>query len=250
MLHINYLYQRLKADPNFQFTPRVYLFGAKAAPGYAVAKQIIHLINSLSATINADPVCRDRLQVVFLENYRVSLAEQLMPASELSEQISTAGKEASGTGNMKFMMNGALTIGTLDGANVEMHQQVGDENIFLFGLKADEVAEKKARGYRSYEYYMQDAALKAVIDQIARGFNDGVAYTDLTNRLLFGNGAPADEYMLLADFASYVACHDRLYEAVRDKNGFARMGLVNIAESGIFAADRAVREYEKNIWRL
>ena len=250
VLHITYLYQRLKADPNFQFTPRVYLFGAKAAPGYAVAKQIIHLINSLSATINADPVCRDRLQVVFLENYRVSLAEKLMPASELSEQISTAGKEASGTGNMKFMMNGALTIGTLDGANVEMHQQVGDENIFLFGLKADEVAEKKARGYRSYEYYMQDAALKAVIDQIARGFDDGVAYTDLTNRLLFGNGAPADEYMLLADFASYRDAQARAGQAYLDPKDWSRMALINIARSGIFAADRSIRDYARDIWHV
>ena len=250
VLHITYLYQRLKADPNFQFTPRVYLFGAKAAPGYAVAKQIIHLINSLSATINADPVCRDRLQVVFLENYRVSLAEKLMPASELSEQISTAGKEASGSGNMKFMMNGALTIGTLDGANVEMHQQVGDENIFLFGLKADEVAEKKARGYRSYEYYMQDAALKAVIDQIARGFDDGVAYTDLTNRLLFGNGAPADEYMLLADFASYRDAQARAGQAYLDPKDWSRMALINIARSGIFAADRSIRDYARDIWHV
>ena len=156
VLHIIYLYQQLKDDPHFDFTPRVYLFGAKAAPGYAVAKEIIHLINSLAATVNADPVCKDRLQVVFLENYRVSLAEKLMPASELSEQISTAGKEASGTGNMKFMMNGALTIGTLDGANVEMHQVLGDENIFLFGLKADEVAELKQKGYKSYEYYVHN----------------------------------------------------------------------------------------------
>ena len=250
VLHIVCLYQQLRDDPNMDFTPQTFLFGAKAAPGYHVAKQIIQLINSLAAQINADPVCKDKLQVVFLENYRVSLAEKLMPASELSEQISTAGKEASGTGNMKFMMNGALTIGTLDGANVEMHQQVGDENIFLFGLKADEVAEKKARGYRSYEYYMQDAALKAVIDQIARGFDDGVAYTDLTNRLLFGNGAPADEYMLLADFASYRDAQARAGQAYLDPKDWSRMALINIARSGIFAADRSIRDYARDIWHV
>ena len=250
VLHIIYLYQRMKNDSHFDFTPRTYLFGAKAAPGYAVAKRIIRLINSVADMIAKDPICKDRLQVVFLENYRVSLAEKLMPASELSEQISTAGKEASGTGNMKFMMNGALTIGTLDGANVEMHQQVGDENIFLFGLKADEVAEKKARGYRSYEYYMQDAALKAVIDQIARGFDDGVAYTDLTNRLLFGNGAPADEYMLLADFASYRDAQARAGQAYLDPKDWSRMALINIARSGIFAADRSIRDYARDIWHV
>ena len=248
VMHITYLYQRLKADPHFEFTPRVYLFGAKAAPGYSVAKEIIHLINSLAATVNADPACKDRLQVVFLENYRVSLAEKLMPASELSEQISTAGKEASGTGNMKFMMNGALTIGTLDGANVEMHQQVGDENIFLFGLKANEVAEKKAKGYRSYEYYMHDEFLKAVIDQITRGFDDGVGYADITNRLLFGKGGPADEYMLLADFESYREAQERAGRTYRDPGRWNRMALVNIARSGIFAADRSIREYARTIW--
>src|SRR5699024_12800620 len=150
-----------------------FLVGAKAAPGYHVAKKIIQLINSLSAQINADPICKDKLQVVCLENYRVSLAEKLMPASEISEQISTAGKEASGTGNMKFMMNGALTIGTLDGANVEMHQQLGDENIFLFGLKADEVAELKLKGYSPYEYCLRDPLLKAVLDKLSAGFDDG-----------------------------------------------------------------------------
>ena len=250
VMHITYLYQRLKADPHFEFTPRVYLFGAKAAPGYSVAKEIIHLINSLAATVNADPACKDRLQVVFLENYRVSLAEKLMPASELSEQISTAGKEASGTGNMKFMMNGALTIGTLDGANVEMHQQVGDENIFLFGLKANEVAEKKAKGYRSYEYYMHDEFLKAVIDQITRGFDDGVGYADITNRLLFGKGGPADEYMLLADFAAYCDAEQRMVAAYQDAEHWNRMSLHNIARSGIFAADRSVAEYADTIWNV
>ena len=215
-----------------------------------MAKEIIHLINSVAATVNADPACKDRLQVVFLENYRVSLAEKLMPASELSEQISTAGKEASGTGNMKFMMNGALTIGTLDGANVEMHQQVGDENIFLFGLKAHEVVEKKQKGYKSYEYYMHHNDMKAAVDQLSRGFDDGVSYDHLTRRLLFGDGGPADEYMLLADFESYRDAHQRAGEAYLDRRRWNQMSLINIARSGIFAADRSIREYARKIWNV
>ncbi len=250
VLHITSLYLRLKDDPNFQFTPRVYLFGAKAAPSYVVAKEIIHLINSLAATVNDDPVCKGRLQVVFLENYRVSLAEKLMPASELSEQISTAGKEASGTGNMKFMMNGALTIGTLDGANVEMHQQLGDENIFLFGLKADEVSELKLRGYAPYEYYLRNPLLKAVLDKLSVGFDDGVSYHSLVNRLLFGQGCPADEYMLLADFESYRAAQEQAGRLYLDRTAWNRKSLINIARSGIFAADRSIRDYADTIWKV
>ena len=251
VLHIVCLYQQLRDDPNMDFTPQTFLFGAKAAPGYHVAKQIIQLINSLAAQINADPVCKDKLQVVFLENYRVSLAEKLMPASELSEQISTAGKEASGTGNMKFMMNGALTIGTLDGANVEMHQQLGDENIFLFGLTADQVEERRRQGYRSLDYYQQDPVLKRVLDQISAGFSDGRAYTDLTNRLLFGGGGGiADEYMLLADFDSYCQAHRRSLEVYKDRRAWNQKSLINIARSGIFAADRSIRDYADNIWHV
>ena len=251
VLHIVCLYQQLRDDPNMDFTPQTFLFGAKAAPGYHVAKQIIQLINSLAAQINADPVCKDKLQVVFLENYRVSLAEKLMPASELSEQISTAGKEASGTGNMKFMMNGALTIGTLDGANVEMHQQLGDENIFLFGLTADQVEERRRQGYRSLDYYQQDPVLKRVLDQISAGFSDGRAYTDLTNRLLFGGGGGiADEYMLLADFDSYCQAHRRSLEVYKDRRAWDQKSLINIARSGIFAADRSRRDYARDIWHV
>ena len=251
VLHIVCLYQQLRDDPNMDFTPQTFLFGAKAAPGYHVAKQIIQLINSLAAQINADPVCKDKLQVVFLENYRVSLAEKLMPASELSEQISTAGKEASGTGNMKFMMNGALTIGTLDGANVEMHQQLGDENIFLFGLTADQVEERRRQGYRSLDYYQQDPVLKRVLDQISAGFSNGRAYTDLTNRLLFGGGGGiADEYMLLADFDSYCQAHRRSLEVYKDRRAWDQKSLINIAQSGIFAADRSIRDYARDIWHV
>ena len=251
VLHIVALYQQLHDNPNADFTPQTFLFGAKAAPGYHVAKQIIQLINSLAAQVNADPICKDRLQVVFLENYRVSLAEKLMPASELSEQISTAGKEASGTGNMKFMMNGALTIGTLDGANVEMHQQLGDENIFLFGLTADQVADLRRQGYRSMDYYHRNQVLHRVIDQISAGFGDGVAYSDLTNRLLYGaGGGIADEYLLLADFDSYCQAHRRSLEAYADPDRWNRMSLINIARSGIFAADRSIRDYARDIWHV
>ncbi len=250
-LHIIYLYEKLRQDPNSITTPRTFLFGAKAAPGYYVAKQIIRLIGSLSDQVNHDPLCKDKLQVVFLENYRVSLAEKLIPASELSEQISTAGKEASGTGNMKFMMNGALTIGTLDGANVEMHQQVGDENIFLFGLNADEVREKKQKGYAPYEYYMHNADLKLVLDRLNTGFRDGVGYGDLANRLLFGSGGgPADEYMLLADFESYRLAQERAARTYQDRKAWNQMALTNIAQSGIFAADRSIRDYAENIWHV
>ena len=250
VLHIIYLWHRIHDDPNFDFTPRTYLFAAKAAPGYAVAKDIIHLINSLSHTINNDPLCRDRLQVYFLENYRVSLAERLIPASEISEQISTAGKEASGTGNMKFMMNGALTIGTLDGANVEMHQVLGDENIFLFGLHADEVQEMRVRGYHPYDYYSQNLLLKNAVDQLSAGFNDGATYASLARRLVLGDGSPADEYFLLADSQSYRVAQETAGLVYRDPAHWNRMALLNIARSGIFAADRSVAEYADNIWRV
>ena len=231
VLHIIYEYQHLKHDPNFMIVPKVYLFGAKAAPGYYVAKEIIHLINSLAATINADPACKDKLQVVFLENYRVSLAEKLMPASELSEQISTAGKEASGTGNMK-------------------HEVLGDENIFLFGLKAHEVTELKSKGYQSYEYYMHNNDLRAVLDAMSHGFDDGISYEHLTKRLLFGDGCPPDEYLLLADFDSYRNAQKRAAEAYLDRKRWNQMSLMNVARSGIFAADRSIRDYARDIWHV
>ena len=251
VLHIITLYQKLQDDPSSITRPHTFLFGAKAAPGYAVAKRIIRLINSLADQIEHDPLCRDKLQVVFLENYRVSLAEHLMPASEVSQQISTAGKEASGTGNMKFMMNGALTVGTLDGANVEMHRLLGDENMFLFGLRADEVVERKASGYVPQRYYSRDPVLARCLDALRKGFRDGVSYEDLYQRLLMGSGgSPADEYLLLADYASYCAAEQRMVETYEDPARWNRMSLLNIARSGDFAADRAVREYADNIWRV
>ena len=249
VLHIIALYQKLQDDPGAITQPRTFLFGAKAAPGYAVAKRIIRLINSLADQIDHDPACRDKLQVVFLENYRVSLAEQLMPASEVSQQISTAGKEASGTGNMKFMMNGALTLGTLDGANVEMHQVLGDDNMFLFGLTADEAARLR-QSYDPYLLYTRDPVLHRVLDQLKTGFRDGVSYEDLYQRLLYGADCPADQYLLLADFASYCAASHRVVDTYADREKWNRMSLHNIARSGIFSADRSIADYADTIWHV
>ena len=220
----------IHANPNAPFVPRTYVFGAKAAAGYRVAKRIIELLCSLSKDINNDPLCKGKLQVFFLENYRVSAAERLMPAAQISEQISTAGKEASGTGNMKLMMNGALTIGTLDGANVEMYERLGDDNMFLFGL----------------DYYNRSARLKSVIHHMNIGFSDGKSYSDLANALLYGG----DQYMLMADFENYVDVADNMYDVMADTTLRAQKSLINIAESGIFAADRSIRDYANNIWYL
>jgi starch phosphorylase len=250
VMHIVSLYQQLQDNPNMEMQPRSFLFAAKAASGYYMAKRIIELINSLSNQINNDPLCKDKLQVFFLENYRVSLAEKMIPAAEVSEQISTAGKEASGTGNMKFMMNGALTIGTEDGANVEMHQQLGDDNIFIFGLTADEVADKKARGYNSYEYMLHNPALHRVLDTIAAGFSDGKGYSDITNSLIFGQNNEADTYMLLADFASYAKRQADVAAAYQDQKTWNQKSVINIARSGIFAADRSVSDYARDIWKV
>ena len=232
-------------NPNKPFLPRTFVFAAKAAAGYAVAKRIIELICSLSKDVNADPMCKGKLQVFFLENYRVSAAERLMPAAQVSEQISTAGKEASGTGNMKLMMNGAITIGTLDGANVEMYERLGDENMFLFGLKTPEVEELRTH-YNPMDFANDNPVLKDVLYQMNVGFSDGKSYSDLANGLLYGG----DPYMLLADFDSYVSTADRLYETMGDVEKRSRLGLMNIAESGFFAADRSIREYARNIWHI
>ena len=249
VLQIIYLYQRLQDDPDLSIPPQTFLFGAKAAPGYAVAKRIIHLINSLADQVNSDPLCRDRLQVVFLENYRVSLAEMLMPASEVSQQISTAGKEASGTGNMKFMINGALTVGTLDGANVEMHELLGDENMFLFGLKANEV-EHLRHTYDPQLLYQRDPVLRRAVDTLKTGFRDGVTYEDIWQRLLTDTDGPADQYMVLADFAAYCDAESRMRHTYEDRNRWNAMSLTNIARSGVFAADRAIAQYADTIWHV
>lgn len=240
------LQMQLHDNPNMDFVPRSFVFGAKAAAGYQTAKRIIELICSLANDINNDPVCQGRLQVCFMENYRVSAAEALMPAAQVSEQISTAGKEASGTGNMKLMLNGAVTIGTLDGANVEMYERLGDENMFLFGLRTEDVAALKASGYDPRRYVGYDPELSAVLDRISRGFADGKSYSDLVSGLLY-NGDP---YMLCADFRDYVNTHDRLYRAIALPGERARLSLMNTARAGIFAADRAIREYAEEIWKI
>ena len=237
---------QLHDDPNMDFTPRTFVFGAKAAAGYRTAKRIIELILSLADDINSDPVCKGKLQVCFMENYRVSAAEALMPAAQVSEQISTAGKEASGTGNMKLMLNGAVTIGTLDGANVEMYERLGGDNMFLFGLHADEVVNLKASGYDPQSLASADPELKAVLDKISLGFSDGKSYSDLVSELLY----KGDPYMLIADYRDYVNTHDRMYGRISDDGERARLSLVNTAEAGIFAADRAVCEYAEGIWRI
>ncbi len=240
------LQQQLHDDPNMEFVPRTFVFGAKAAAGYRTAKRIIELILSLANDINHDPVCRGKLQVYFVENYRVSAAEAIVPAAQVSEQISTAGKEASGTGCMKLMMNGAVTIGTLDGANVEMYERLGDENMFLFGLRTEEVERIKAEGYDPNAIASRDEEIMRVFDRFSQGFSDGKSYSDLVSMLLYGG----DPYMLVADYRAYADCQKRLYSRISDPAELARLALVNTAQSGVFAADRAIREYADNIWHI
>jgi starch phosphorylase len=245
-MHVVALYNRIKSDPSAKFVPRTVIFGGKAAPGYAMAKMHIKLINDVAEVVNKDPDVGSKLKVMFLPNYRVSLAEKIFPASDLSEQISTAGKEASGTGNMKFQMNGALTIGTLDGANIEIREEVGEENFFLFGLTADEVAATKRAGYKPFEYVERSRELRQVIDRIASGFfspEEPDLYRDVIKNLL-----AHDPYLVCADFDSYVACQDRAAEAYLDQERWSRMAIVNIAKSGKFSSDRTILEYAKEIW--
>jgi len=240
-------YLAIKENPNGHFTPRTCLFGAKAFPGYYAAKQIIRLINSVSCFLEKDAAVRDLLRVVFLENYRVTLAELVMPSAELSEQISTAGKEASGTGNMKFMINGALTIGTMDGANVEIHESVGDENMFLFGLRSEEI-DTFRQSYNPAGIYQNNARLRGVLDLMNRGFGDGVSYHDLVSSLLVG--ASPDPYLLLADFDAYCEAQRRVDAMYADPARWNRSSALNIAGSGRFAADRAVYDYATKIWHV
>jgi starch phosphorylase len=246
-LHIITLYNRLKANPELDIVPRTFIFGAKAAPGYHMAKLIIKLINSMADVVNNDPVVGDRLKVIFLPNFNVTLGEKIYPAADLSEQISLAGKEASGTGNMKFALNGAVTIGTLDGANVEIREWVGDDNFFLFGLTATEVFDQKARGYNPQDYYHRHAELERAIDQIASGqFSNGDIglFQPLVNSLL-----NYDVYLLLVDYPSYVACQDEIDQAYQDQEAWTRKSILNVARCGFFSSDRAVRQYCEDIWK-
>ena len=240
------LQQILHDDPNADFVPRTFVFGAKSAAGYRTAKRIIELLLSLAKDINNDPLCKGKLSVYFVENYRVSAAEAMIPGAQISEQISTAGKEASGTGCMKLMMNGAVTIGTLDGANVEMYELLGDENMFLFGLRTEEIAVLKNAGYNPQEYVRKDGELRRVLDRMSAGFSDGKNYSDLASMLLYGG----DNYMLIADFRSYVNCQTALYERIKDSSETGRIAIMNVAKSGIFAADRAIGQYRDNIWHI
>jgi starch phosphorylase len=246
VLNIIALYNRIKKDPSFKPAPRTFIFGGKAAPGYFMAKVIIKLINSVAEVVNKDPEVRDLIKVVFLPDYNVKLAQKIYPAADLSEQISTAGKEASGTGNMKLSMNGALTIGTLDGANIEIRDEVGAENFFLFGLTTDQVFDLKSKGYRPQNYYHGDDELREVLDDIASGkFSKGDTnlFRPLVESLLY-----RDDYMLLADFRSYVDCQSQVDAAYRDQDRWTKMSILNTARMGKFSSDRAIREYCRDIW--
>jgi starch phosphorylase len=249
VLHIIADYIALKENPDMPMHPKTYIFAAKAAAGYYMAKKIIKLICYLSEDIRKNPKINEKLNVIYLEDYNVTMSESLMPASEISEQISLAGKEASGTGNMKFMINGALTIGTLDGANVEMSEKVGNDNIFIFGLKADEVNEIWRNGYSSSVYYNNDPTLRKIIEALIVGFN-GESFADIANYLLTGSPI-ADPYMCMADYQSYSVTQQKMSMLyATDKRAWNQKALRNIAAAGYFAADRSIKEYAENIWNL
>ena len=249
VMHIIYLYKKLLKNPNMEMKPRTFIFGAKASSGYVMAKQIIRLINCVAKEVNSNPLTRDKLKVIFLEDYRVSLAEIIIPAAEISEQISVAGKEASGTGNMKLMINGAVTVGTLDGANVEILESVGPENIFIFGMTAEEVVKLWQKGYNPMEIYKRSEDVKTVIDTLKEGIG-GVSFSDIAYSLTQGSYGSADSYTSLADFDSYKAIHEEVLKAYADEERFNKMSLVNIAKAGVFSADRSVSEYCEKIWNL
>lgn len=248
VLHILTLYLRLTRDPQADVPPRTFIFGAKAAPGYVMAKLIIKLINSVAAVVNHDPAVRNRLKVVFFPDYNVKNAQHIFPAADLSEQISTAGKEASGTGNMKFAMNGALTIGTLDGANVEIREEVGAENFFLFGLTAEQVEALKAGGYRPHDYYEQNAALRDVLDSISSGaLADGDAHLF---RPLVDNLLGHDPFLVLADYQAYVEAQEQVSALWRNPRAWTRQSILNAARMGKFSSDRSIRDYCERVWKV
>ena len=250
-LRIISLYVQLKENPDLDITPQTFIFGAKAAPGYYMAKNIIKLICYISADIEKNPKIREKLRVIFMEDYNVSLAEVLIPAADISEQISLAGKEASGTGCMKLMANGAITIGTMDGANVEMYEHLGADNIYIFGLTTEEVDDLWKRGYYATSYYLQSEKLRAAVDALDAGFN-GRSFGDMKQYLVnpqYAHGV-ADPYMCLADFDSYTSVHDAMLRDYSDKKKWDRMSLINTAKAGYFSADRSIREYADNIWHI
>ncbi len=247
ILHILTLYKRIQHDPDCLVVPRTFLFGGKAAPGYRMAKLIIKLIHSVGEAINSDPLVRGRLKVVFLPDYSVKLGQRVYPAADLSEQISLAGKEASGTGNMKFAMNGAITIGTLDGANIEIREEVGAENFFLFGLTAAEVQQRKSAGYNPRIFYDANPSLKEAIDALASGefsHGDRGLFEPLVQSLL-----TSDDYLLLADYQSYIDCQERVSAAYTNKDEWTRMSILNVARIGKFSSDRSIRDYCADIWK-
>lgn len=246
ILHVISLYNRIKMNPGSEFVPRTVIFGGKAAPSYFMAKTIIKLINSVAEHVNNDPVIGDKLKVLFIKNYGVTLAERIMPASDLSEQISTAGFEASGTGNMKFALNGALTIGTLDGANIEIKKEVGDENIFIFGMTADEIMAKRKEGYSPVNYYEKDAELKLIIDMLKINYfnkSEPGIFEPIVNELLY-----RDYYFVMADYKSYADMQKRVDEQYRDIDGWTRKSIINSARMEKFSSDRSIKEYARDIW--
>lgn len=244
VLNIISEYQMLRNNPTAEFTPKTYIFAAKAAPGYYFAKKIIQLIYELSTVINNDKSIKDKIKIVFLEDYSVSLGEILIPAAEISQQISLAGTEASGTGNMKFMINGAVTLGTMDGANVEIFDVVGKNNIVIFGLTAEEVEKIKKDGYNPLVYYNNNCMLKNIVDEINRGFGN-TNFTDISHSL-----TNIDPFMVMADFSDYNKAHEKITDMYKDKENWNKMSLINIANSGVFSADRAIRDYAENIWGI
>ena len=255
ILHVMYLYNQLKEHPEMEFYPRTFIFGAKAAAGYKNAKLTIKLINSVADVINNDPSINGKIKVVFIEDYRVSIAEWIFAAADVSEQISTASKEASGTGNMKFMLNGALTLGTMDGANVEIVEEVGEENAFIFGMSSDEVIEhEQKRDYNPMDIFNQDQDIRKVLMELINGFyspNDPELFRDLYNSLLNTQCTQfADTYFILADFRSYAEAQKRVMEAYKDEEGWAKSAILNVANSGKFSSDRTIQEYVDDIWHL
>jgi starch phosphorylase len=249
VLHVIHLYNRIKHGRLDGWADRCVLIGGKAAPGYVMAKRIIKLINDIADIVNNDPAIGDQLKVVFIPNYNVSVAEIIIPACELSEQISTAGTEASGTSNMKFALNGALTIGTLDGANVEIHDEVGQDNIFIFGLTAGEVAEHHARGYNPWDHYHADHELRQSLEMIASGYFSPDApelHKPIVDRLT----NDGDPYLLLADYAAYISCQERVAELYINRDEWTRKAVLNVAHMGKFSSDRTIREYAEEIWNV